>query len=87
MPGDAGQLRGDRGVQSPSLAEGQRDGQAATTPNASAQEELPTAPDGQEAEKAQLTSGPGQHELRPEGGVHLQLSSIFRYSKTQTRLR
>lgn len=87
MPGDAGQLWGDRGVQGPSLAEGERHGQATATPATPTQEELPAAPDRQEAQKVQLTSGPRQHEFRPEGGVHLQLSSILRHSKTQTWLR
>lgn len=79
VPGDASELRGDCGVQSPGLAEGQHHGQAPAT-TAASQEELPAAPDGQEAEKVQLPSGAGQHEFGPEGGLHLHLSHVIQYS-------
>lgn len=78
VPGDTSQLRGDSGVQSPGLAEGQHYSQASKT-TAASQEELPTTSDRQEAEKVQLT-GAGQHELRPEGGLHLHLSHILQHS-------
>lgn len=58
VPGDTSQLRRDCGVQSPSLAEGERHSQATTT-TVAPQEKLPAAPDRQEAEKVQLASGPG----------------------------
>lgn len=87
VQGDASQLRGDCGVQSPSLAEGEHHSQAPAAPATPTQEELPAAPDGQEAKKGQLTSGPRQHEFWPEGGFHLQLSRKLKHRQTQSRLR
>lgn len=86
VPGDASQLRGDRGVQSPGLAEGQHHRQTATTTHAP-QGELPPAPDRQEAQEVQLGPGPRQHELGPEGHLHLQLPHRLQTSQTQPRLR
>ena len=72
MPGHRRQLRRAAGVQGPGLPEDQRHGTAPAT-----QQDVPPAPDGQEAPQERLDDGAGQwHERRPEA-LQLFLTDVI----------